>query len=281
MSTKLNLDEVVKSLSELTERPAAEIKAEIEGLMQKHGYNMAGAIATWKSNNKFLIAINRKEYIVRVIAKEMPRANTQDNEQIRLHREASMHFRQMPRASTQDNEQILVGNIHFLYRDPETKKLCMNQTTCWGKQRIDQLYGLMNTNGLYKFKAKVNDKGFLAWIRGITQVTEPTDVPEIKDVEGLPLAEIVDVIDSYELVKGYVGRVIEPQGVKLGFEIDDLGAAPPLTIWYGGQYSKMDPDVIHNVSSQLARGSHVAVYGYISGIGPDVKLSASNIWFLD
>lgn len=251
---KIDLDSVCKKLSESTDRPAAEIKAEIEGLMQKFGYNLGGAIAAWKSDNKFLIAVDRKEYTARVIAKEPPRAST-----------------------NQDGTQNVVGNIHFIYADPDTKETKFNQTTAWGQQRIDQLYAAFDLNKVYSFKGRLNEKGYLAWIRGINTAT---GAPDIKDIEGLPIAEVADVIDQYELVKGFVGKVIMSNNQIAGFELDDMGAAPPLTVWFGGKYAKMEPSDVLDVQTKLVNGIQVAAYGYISGTGPDVRMSASSIWFL-
>lgn len=251
----IDLDAVVAQLVKSTDRPASEIKAEIEGLMQKFKYNTAGAIAVWKTTNKFLIAVDRIEYNVRVIAKEQPRATT-----------------------NKDGTTNLVGNIHFIYVDPESKQVAMNQTTAWGQPRIDTLYQMFQLGKAYKFKAKLNDKKLLAWIRNIEPSTAA--VPEIAAIEALPIAEVADVVDQYEFVRGFIGKVISQGGQKIGIEIDDGGAAPPLTIWFAGKFTKMSPEDVAEVQSRVIEGMQVAAYGYISGAGTDVRMSASSIWFL-
>jgi len=250
--TEINLDAVVAQLSELTDKPAEDVKAEIEELMEKHGYNVAGAISVWKSDNKFLIASDRKEYHVRVLCKELPRT------------------------ATMDDKPTQVGNIHMAYNDPETGALTFNSTTAWGQERIDQLYAMFDVGEAYTLKARLNKNGNLAWIRTVEQ---GGDAPALIDIAGAPMASLADVIGQYEYVKGWVGRVIKPQNTVLGFEVDDLGGSPPLTIWFGGQYSKMSINDIDDVSNQLSQGANIGAYGYISGVQNDVRMSASAVFF--
>ena len=250
---EIDLDAVVKGLAEVSDRPAEEILKEIEGLQAEFGYNVAGAIATWKSDNKFLIAADRKEYLARVIAVETPRV------------------------ATIDGIPTPVGNVHFVYNDPETGEPTFNVTTCWGQDRIDELYTLFELGNSYLFKARINNKGYLAWIRG----AEPKEgAPEIDSIGAVAIGDLVNVIDRYEFVRGWIGRMISPKGIKLGFELDDLGMSPPLTVWFGGQYSKMTPDQVQDAMLMTNSGAHVAVYGYVSGTENEVKMSASSIWFL-
>ena len=248
----MDITQIAQNLSETTEKPAVEIEAEITALMEKFGYNLPGAVATWKSDNKFMIVTDRKDYHVRVLAKEVPRQ------------------------SVIDGKPEMVGNIHFLYNDPDTGEVTFNSTTCWRQERIDQMYGEMELGGSYKFKGRPNAKGNVAYIR---DVVNEEGAPNLADVDGAALASIVDVIGGYEYVRGWVGRVINPSGQVIGFEVDDMGAGQPLTIWFAGQYSKMSPEEMEVVAAQLTNGAEVGVYGYISGTSTDVKMSASRVVF--
>jgi hypothetical protein len=245
-------DEIIEQLSETTERPVVEIKAEIEGLMQKFGYTMGGAIASWKSENKFLIAEERKEVVGRVISIEEPRVATYDG-----------------------NSQN-VGNIHFLITD-DMGIPKFAATTAWGDERIEKLYGMFELDKVYKFGARFNDKENLTHIMSADEVDDNM-APKIEEVESIDFAELPSVNRKYEYVRGIIGRVIEPQGVRMGFEVDDMsGANPPFTVWYAGQYSKMTPTEIAEVSALISVGVEIGAYGFISGKN-DVSMSATKVY---
>ena len=57
-----------------------------------------------------------------------------------------------------------------------------------------------------------------------------------------------------------------------------MGAAPPLTVWFGGDYAKMSPEEQAEVAAKLTVGSEVGVYGFISG-KQDISMSAASINF--
>jgi len=252
--TNIDIDDVVEGLSEQTERPVNEIKAEIEGLMQEHGYELPGAIAVWRSTNRYLIAEDRKDYSVRVMAKEVTNTTTFD-----------------------DGSQSEVGNIHFAFANPETGEMEFNQTTAWGAERVKELYDALELGATYKLQARLTTKGYLGWIKNIEPIDD-SEVPTIKEMDSLPIASIVDAVDDYEFIKGWVGKVISPQGTPIGFELDDLSGSPPITVWHAGKFSKMTPEQIDEVNASLVMGAESAVYGYVSGGDGEPRVSASTVW---
>jgi len=256
--SNIDFDAILAQLSAATERPVEEIQAEIEGLVQQHGYSLPGAIQVWKSDNRFNMNVGKKEYTARVLCKEPPRS-----------------------ATTKGGESS-VANIHFLSINPETGEVDFLNGAIWGDERIEEMFIKFDDNKCYTFEAATNNKGNLTRIGNISEAADDV-VPMVLDVPPMPISKLVDKLDQYELIRGWVGRIIEPQGGgdPVGFEVGDAGSLLPCTVWFTGKYPKMSPEAQQAVVDNLVVTGEVLVYGYVSLSGSDVNMNGSAVWFAD
>lgn len=270
--SNIDFDAVLEQLEIATERPAAEIKAEIEALMDKEDYHLPGAIAVWKSENQGAFATEKARYTARVIVFEPSRtANTSGG-------------------------ASLVSNVHFAYENPETAEVEFKIGSVWGKDRIDELAGVFDEDKVYTFEASQNARENLTRIGPVKERDDDGKVtadlgfieedngaaPTVDAIEPMPILSLADKIGEYEIVRGYVGDIIYNKGTKVavGFQLSDATSLRPLRVWFAGKYTKMTPAAIQSVKDQLRKAAEVIGYGYVNQSGLDMSLNASAIWFV-
>lgn len=270
--TEIDFDAVLEQLEIASERPAKEIKAEIKGLMSKEDYNLAGAIAVWKSQNAGSFVTGKQAYTARVICFEPTRD------------------------ATTSGGSTKVANIHFAYENPETAEVEFKIGTVWGEERIDEYREIFDEGTVYTFEAGTNARGQLTRISSLKErdeagkivvdlgyvVEEEDKAPTIDVIDPMPIINLTDKLGEYEMVRGWVGEVINRQGTKdpVGFQLSDATSLNPLRVWFAGKFTKMTPEAIQAVKNDLAKAVEMIAYGYINQKGTDVSLNASAIWFV-
>lgn len=248
------LESKARELSEATERPFQEVLNELEDLVRQ-GYSEAGAIVKWKSNNKFQLG-ERQEFLGRLIAIEKSR-----------------------KVNLPNTGETSVTNYHFAIYYPDINSVIFRMATIWGDDRADKMRQQMQVNKVYKFKASLKPDGTLNRIMKI-EPADDTAVDSVQNIEPVSLDKIHDASSRHELVRGMIGRLISMDGQLVGFEISDLTPAPPVTVWFGGLYSRMSPEDVERVRNMnLSEGMEVVVYGFIN-VGSDgsARVNAINIW---
>lgn len=271
--TEIDFDAVLEQLEIASERPAKEIKAEIEGLMAKEGYHLAGAIAVWKSQNASSFVTGKQPYTARVLCFEPTRD------------------------AVTSGGATKVANIHFAYENPETAEVEFKEGAIWGEDRIKEYEEIFEEGKVYTFEAGVNSRGQLTRISSLKERDEAGKVladlgyimedddkaPTVDVIDPLPILNLTDKLGEYELVRGWVGELINKQGTSdpLGFHLSDATSLNPLRVWFAGKYSKMTPAAIQNVKNDLTKTAEMIVYGYVNQKGTDVSLNASAIWFVE
>lgn len=270
--SNIDFDAVLDQLEIATERPASEIKAEIEALMDEEDYNLPGAIAVWKSTNQGAFATEKAKYTARVIVFEPARtANTSGG-------------------------ASLVANVHFAWENPETGETEFKIGAVWGKDRIDELSAAFEEDHVYTFEASQNQKGNLTRISTVKERDEDGKVtvdlgyieedgdsaPTVDVIDPMPILSLADKIGEYEIVRGYVGEIIYNKGTKIpvGFQMSDATSLRPPRVWFAGKYTKMTPEAIQSVKDQLKKAAEVIAYGYVNQSGLDMSVNASAIWFV-
>lgn len=208
----------------------------------KAGYSLVGAVAKFRSENRFRKRQVGQEYVGRVIGKEGKRMQDLGG----------------GRASA-------VSSIAFLMKEagvPVTR-----EATFWGDERVDDALK-MEYLKCYQFKAVKRANGNLMRVTNI----KPIDDSAVMEVKELPkagaefakLKDILEYVETSDLFHGYIGRFIRAKdtGDIIGFDIGDLEAGP-VAVWVGGRWTVM-PDDVKKVVQGLAEGQEVLVYGYVS-----------------
>lgn len=256
--SEIDYQAVLETLAEATDRPLEEIDAEIQALIEKEGYSLAGAITVWKSDNRFNMNVGKQLYTARVLCKEPKRT-----------------------ATTRSGETS-VANVHFAYTNGESGEVEFNQSAVWGEERIDELFDQFDLGHVYTFEASLNNKENLSRIAKIEEAADDA-APTLLEIDPMPIVKLIDKVDEYEFIRGWVGRIIAPKdgGEAVGFEVGDNDSLLPCTVWFAGKYTKMTPEAIDEVRSKLAKSREVGVYGYTSVSGNDTSMNASSVWFMD
>lgn len=248
---EINLEEKAKQLADVVERPQEEVLAELQGIVNQ-GWSFAGAISKWKSDNKFQLGMGTQEWVGRLIGTEPERA---------------VSF---------SDRTTMVKNYHFLVRDPDTGEVIPKGSAIWNQERIDEVDDKLEVGKVYNFKGALRDDGTLNRVRGFEEVDDDL-IPDVDEIAPIPLDSIADAVGENEIIRGWVGRIISDSMGPIAFEIADMGTAPPLTVWFGGQYSKIDPTKIQEiVNYQL--DDEVIAYGFISQSSSDMRMNAVNVW---
>jgi len=249
-SMEIDLTTKATELAEATDRPAADVLLELNTLVNE-GFSYVGAVARWKSNNKIQLGAGRMEWVARLIGTEPPR---------------TVSF---------DDRETMVMNYHWIVPDQETGEMTFKSSSIWGEQRIEDLADSVNVGGVYRFKAAIRQDGSLTRVSPPEQVDDSL-IPEIDEVEPLPIEKLPDALGTNELIRGVIGRIINIGSEPVAFEISDMSVAPPVTVWYGGQYSKIPYDRVLEISTNH-EGDEVCAYGYISQSSSDIRMNAVNI----
>jgi len=245
---EISLEEKANELAEVVERPAEEILAELEALVREKGYSPVGALVKWKSDNKFQLGTGKQEWIGRLIAREAPRTTSSYGK---------------------------VTNVYFAVQDPDTGEVIFKKAGIWGEDRVNKFLNELELNKVYRFKASEKPDGSLTRISKIEEVSEDL-ISSLDEIEPVPMDSIADAIGKNELVRGIISKVINIGDIPAGFEITDTSVSPPLTVWFGGQYSKLIPEDLQRVS-QLTDFDEVCAFGFIPPSSKDIHMNAINI----
>jgi len=243
LSIETKLKKIVSNLSELTEIPTEDVEVAIRGYMND-GFSLMGAVASWKSDNKFQLGLGTSmEFKARVIGKR---------------------GRSPAEWSGGSGE---VANIDFMTFDGGV--LEVKPATLWD-DRIDVIFDKFQLNGVYSFTAYEKKDGGLTRIKPETIKSLTDDkLPRVEELEAYniklpPLAKIQEHVKTTNLFHGWVGKVIPHKETNepIGIEFADMESMP-VTAWFGGKYSKV-PEEITKVAKSIKQGDEVYVYGYVS-----------------
>jgi hypothetical protein len=250
----MNIDKILTELAEASEKPVEVVKIEIDRLLGE-GYSERGAILRWKQDNKFQLGAGRAEHVGRLLAIESPRS------------------------VVVNDEDLEVMNIHFVVQDIVTNEYLPRKAAVWGTERIDELLKILETGMAYSFKASIRPDNTFNRLTGLTKIAD-SEFPKISELEPIAMENLLDVVGTEEFVKGWITKIIEVEGMITGFEIADLGTAPPVTIWFGGQYSKISVERQKEIAG-FQVDDEVVAYGYISQGTNDLRIYALNILRVD
>jgi len=245
----VDLEAEAQKLAELAELPKERVLAEIQEIINKENRPPLVAIIVWKARNSFQLGAGKVEMIGRVVAKEPEREGGQNK----------------------------VATIHFAVEDPETKSIVFRSAALWD-DRIDKFYNLFEEDKCYKFTCTLRNDGRITRLGKIEVVEEPAPIPKITDIEPTPLDQLVDVGGTNDLIAGWVGRLVTRRdtGEILGMDIADLNSPLPVTVWFGGQYSRMTPEQ-EQLCATLQPGDEVRVFGYVNLSGSNVSMRAIRV----
>jgi hypothetical protein len=251
----MTVSDAAAMLADAMDRPAAEIQAKLEGYVNE-GLTLTGAVSRFKSENKFQLGAGRVEVVARFLGIEVPRA------------------------VTLNNEAEEVSTAHFAVYDAVAKDFKFMASTVWTKARIAEMKKQFEKGVAYKFMAATVQKDGQEMMNRINKVEILSDqklIPTIDQLEPLPISAVSKALGRNELVRGTVGKLIRSKGIVSGFEVSDMSPAPPLTVWFGGQYPRMSPDEVDELATTLTEGQEVAVFGAIKASTSDINMNAINV----
>jgi len=246
---EVDLEAEAEKLAKLAELPKERVLAEIQEIINKENRPPLVAVIVWKARNSFQLGAGKVELIGRVIAKEPSR----------------------------DAGKNKVATIHFACEDPETHDIIFRAASLWD-DRIDKLYDIFQEDKCYKFTCTLRNDGRVTRLGKIEEVEEPAPIPKITDIEPTPLDRLVDSGGNNDLIAGWVGRLVQRRdtGEILGMDIADLNSPLPVTVWFGGQYSRMTPEQ-DQLCATLQPGDEVRVFGYVNLAGSNVSVRAIRV----
>jgi len=247
---EVDLEARAEELAKLAGMDKEQVLAEIQKIINTEHRPPLIALIAWKARNSFRLGRGRVEMLARVIAIEEPTQTPQGNR---------------------------VANVFFAYEDPETKETAFTRCPLWD-ERIEPIGSQLELDRAYSFKCSKRADGSLLRIGNIELLEEPAPIPKLEEVTPLPLENLVDAGGQYELIRGWIGRVITPrEGTEpMGFEIAELESPLPVTVWFGGQYSRMAPADLELCKS-LGIGDEVLVFGYVNLAGTNVSMRAIRV----
>jgi len=245
----IDLEAEAEKLAKLAELPKERVLAEIQEIINKENRPPLVAVIVWKARNSFQLGAGKVELIGRVIAKEPAR----------------------------DAGQNKVATIHFACEDPETHDIIFRPAPLWD-DRIEKFYDAFEEDKCYSFSCTLRNDGRITRLGKIQVVEEPAPIPQITDIDPTPLDRLVDSGGNNDLIAGWVGRLIQRRdtGEVLGVEVGDLNSPLPITVWLGGQYSRMTPEQ-KQLALSLQPGDEVRVFGYVNLSGSNVSIRAIRV----
>ncbi|RLI87737.1 MAG: hypothetical protein DRP01_01010 [Archaeoglobales archaeon] len=246
----IDLEKEAEKLAKQAELPKEQVLAEIQRIISEENRPPLVAVIVWKTRNSFQLGAGKVEMIGRVIAKE-------------------------PMRDTGENK---VATIHFACEDPDTHDIIFRPASLWGEDRINQYFDLFELDKCYSFKCSLRNDGRIIRIRDVQEVAEPAPVPKITDIEPTPLDRLVDSGGNNDLTHGWVGRLVTRRDTNevLGIDIADIESPLPVTVWFGGQYSRMTEEQ-EQLAMSLQPGDEVLVFGYVNITGSNVSMRAIRI----
>jgi len=245
----VDLEAEAAKLAELAELPKEQVLAEIQKIINEENRPPLIAVIVWKTRNSFQLGAGKVELIGRVIAKEPEREAGKNR----------------------------VATIHFACEDPESHDIIFRSAALWD-DRIEKLYNVFEEDKCYSFTCTLRNDGRITRIAKVQEVEEPAPVPTLDKIEPTPLDRLIDSGGNYDLIKGWVGRLVQRRdtGEVLGVDIADINSPLPVTVWFGGQYTQMSPEQ-EQLTSSLQPGDEVVVFGYVSLSGSNVSMRAVRV----
>jgi len=239
-----DLEAKIQELADAVERPAEEVKAEIEAILAR-GINPRGAVAIWKSEHALELGVGTNEYFGQLI-----------------------HVEKAVVAETRRGRQE-VATAYFLTETPDGYQIL--PAPMWA-ERKDEFLKQFDPTKVYKFKAGLNRSGALVRIRGIEEVDHP--LPNIHDLSATPINEIANYIGQNVLIRGAIGRkILSPRTFELvGFEVSDWDS-PPITVFVGGRFTRFTQEQLLELG-KLEQGDEVTVYGFVNRSGTNITVNA-------
>lgn len=247
---QVDLEAEAQKLAELSEQPKEKVLAEIQAIINTENRPPLIAVIVWKARNSFQLGAGRTEVIGRVIAVE---------------------------GETRTQAGNRVANVHLAVEDAETKEIVFKSASLWD-DRIESLGPLFEEDRSYRLACSLRADGNITRISKVTEMEEPTPIPKLNAIKPTPIQNIVDSGGQHDLVHGWVGRLITGRTSPevLGVELGDLDSPLPITIWFGGQFSRMKQEDLATCSS-LNVGDEAIVYGYVNLAGSNVSMRAVRI----
>jgi hypothetical protein len=256
--TGIDFDEICYNLAEETGKEPNIVRAEIEGIAQRTNTSLLGALAKWKNDN--LDKLGKSDYFITVLRKSPVREYV-----------------------SQTRGPGKVADLDVAYTDGEGTYF--NHTTIWN-EALDPIYDLLDEGKSYKVRASLNDQGELRRFSD-PEEAEAYEAPNIDDIEP-PLLEDLD--DSRQkiperqrgistFIRGWVGSLLLPQGgtEAIGFRVFDATGVVPLTVWFGGEYTRIPDDELDEIRRNVGEGTEVAVFGYVPKEGR-FRMNAEKVW---
>jgi hypothetical protein len=247
---EIDLEQKAAELAEVVDRPVQDVLAELQALVNQ-GHDYAGAVVRWKTDNKFQLGAGVMERIGRLIGIEPRRI-----------------------VDTQSGQNA-VASFHFIVKDLDTGEPMFNQAAVWNDERIDALESELVIGNVYRFKAAERNDGTLNRLRSF-EVLADEMIVDVDEIEPLPIEKLPEAVGANEMIRGRIGRIIGDVD-PIGFEISDMSTAPPVTVWFGGQYSKIPLYRIQEIV-EFNLYDEICAYGYISQGSSDIRLNAVNVW---
>jgi hypothetical protein len=251
------IEDVVKLFAEEFDLGEDEISSALKDYVDK-GYSLAGAASRFRSDHRKNVKQRGANYEGRVIGIDSPRIQELGGGK------ASMVF-----------------SVAFL--TVEAGVPTVRPSTFWGDERI-KVGQVLQFDHCYRFNAVKSAQGALTRLDAIEEI-EPT-LPSVEDLPklGVAFAELKDIeqyIDSSDIFKGVVGKLIKEQSTDeiIGFEVGDINGGP-VTCWLGGKY-RQAAEALRIAASTLREGDEVVVYGFISRpLDKDTRINCKGIFNL-
>jgi len=246
--------DAAQMLADAMDRPAADIQVKLESYMQE-GVTINGAVARFKSENKFQLGAGRIDVSARFLGIEPSHPVTLND---------------------QPEE---VTNMHFAVFRADKQDFMFVSSVIWTTAKIAELKATFEKSKAYKFKASMTTKDGLMGMNRLSKIELLPDeaIPAIEQIEVCPLSGMTTAIGRNELVRGTIGKLIQSNGKTIGFELSDISPSPPLTVWLGGKYPKMPAEEIENLSATLLKNDEVIVFGNVKQSTNDINMNAISI----
>lgn len=256
-----NYEEEIKKLMEvLPDLTSEEIKQGIVKIQDEEGIDQYPALLKYRSVMQGRMTVGMTEYFGRVLLKS----------DIKTPKENDM---QTVFAYIMDDE----GAYHFV------------GATLWDSPIADDIHsedvGLALQEGnTFSLMAKLRPDRFLGQklqsIRDVVNTGNDDTIPEIWDLELLPLGNIYDCIGNYDMFEGMVVNLIygsedkTPSNIT-GFELSHTSNPVPIRCMFKNQYGNMSEENVKYVQDNLKPYTTIRAFGKVSG---DAKTKDATIW---
>lgn len=252
-----NYEEEIKKLMEvLPDLSAEDIKQGIVKIQDDEGIDQYPALLVYRNQMEGRMNVGMTNYFGRVLVKS----------DVRTPKEIDL---QTVFAYVMNDE----GAYHFV------------GTSLWGDDIYNENVGLSLIEGeTFSLKAKLRNDRFLGKklqsIREVVNTGNDDTVPEIWDLELLPLNKIYDVIGNYDMFEGMIVELTYNSEEKIssnltGFKISTNENPLPIRCKFVSQYGNMSADNVKYLQDTLKKYTTVRVFGKVSG---EAKTKDATIW---